>query len=32
MSHVDVIFTDASKAFDSINHIVLIDILEKLGI
>lgn len=27
MSQVDVIFTDISKAFDSINHIVLIVIL-----
>jgi len=32
MSQVDVIFTDISKAFDSINHIVLIDILDKLGV
>jgi len=32
MSHVDVIFTDISKAFDSINHIVLIDILDRLGV
>jgi len=27
-----VIFTDISKAFDSINHIVLIDILDRLGV
>ena len=32
MSQVDVIFTDISKAFDSINHIVLIDILDRLGV
>jgi hypothetical protein len=32
MSQVDVIFTDISKAFDSINHLVLIDILDKLSV
>jgi len=32
MSQVDVIFPDISKAFDSINHIVLIDILDRLGV
>jgi hypothetical protein len=32
ISQVDVIFTDISKAFDSINHKVLIYILDKLGI
>ncbi|KAL4100707.1 hypothetical protein QTP88_020741 [Uroleucon formosanum] len=32
MSQIDVIFTDISKAFDSINHIVLIDILDRLGV
>jgi len=32
MSQVDVIFTDISNVFDSINHIVLIDILDRLGV
>jgi len=32
MGQVDVIFTDISKAFDSIKHIVLIDTLDKLGV
>ncbi|KAL4100600.1 hypothetical protein QTP88_020642 [Uroleucon formosanum] len=32
MSQVDVIFTDISKAFDSISHIVLINILDRLGV
>lgn len=32
MGQVDVIFTDISKTFDSINHIVLIDTLDKLGV
>ena len=32
MGKVDVIFTDISKAFDSINHIALIDTLDKLGV
>jgi len=32
MSQVYVMFNDISKAFNSINNIVLIDILDKLGV